>query len=241
VFDQFLVEMWLDSEAAQSARGYPFDLPVVRALGREPLRFHPQVTYLIGENGSGKSTLMEAMAVALGFNPEGGTQNFHFTTRASHSDLHEAIRIARGRRAHRGFFFRAESFFNVATEIDNLDVTEYYGHKSLHEQSHGEAFLALAVHRFGPEGLYLLDEPEAALSPSRQLTVLTLIHDAVSHGAQFVIATHSPLLMAYPEAWLYECTEAGLTRVEFEETEHFQVTRDFLANPQRMLHHLLQS
>jgi predicted ATPase len=233
---EFLIEARLDG---LSGDGYPYDLPVVKSLAERPLAFHPKVTYLVGENGSGKSTLLEAIAVALDFNPEGGTKNFNFATRESHSALHEDIRIWRGRAIHRGFFFRAESFFNVATQIDELGVTEYYGGRSLHERSHGEAFLATARQRFRSEGVYLLDEPEAALSPARQLTALSIIHDAVRDGAQFVIATHSPILMAYPDAWIYACDETGLHRVEYEDTEHVQIARTFLASPARMLHHLL--
>jgi predicted ATPase len=237
VDEQYLREAGLVPETP--AAGYPFNLPVVRALRRGDLRFHPKVTYLVGENGSGKSTLLEAIAVALGFNAEGGTKNFRFATRESHSELHEWLWLARGRPVHRGFFFRAETFYNVATEIDALDVAKYYGGRSLHERSHGESFLEMARHRFRTTGVYLLDEPEAALSPSRQLTVLSMIHAVVGEGAQFVIATHSPLLLAYPEAWIYECTVRGLTRVAYDDTEQVKVTRAFLACPDRMLRPLL--
>ena len=187
--------------------------------------------------------------MSCGFNPEGGTKNFRFGTRASHSNLHEHLRVAKGiRRPKDGFFLRAESFFNVATEIENLDaepafaprVIGSYGGRSLHEQSHGESFLALVTHRFGGKGLYILDEPEAALSPQRQLAVLSRIHDLARDDSQFIIATHSPILMAYPDAWIYEFSREGIRRVAYEETEHFQVTRDFLANPKRMLDVLLE-
>jgi predicted ATPase len=215
----------------------------------ETLELHPKVTFLVGENGSGKSTLLEAIAVSLGFNPEGGTKNFRFGTRRSHSELHEFIRVGKGfRRPKDGFFLRAESFFNVATEIENLDaepsfgppVINSYGGRSLHEQSHGESFLALMMNRFSGDGIYILDEPEAALSPQRQLSVLSRIHDLVNTNSQFIIATHSPLLMAYPESWIYSCSASGLSRVSYYDTEHYQVTRDFLANPERMLNVLLE-
>ena len=215
----------------------------------ETLELHPKVTFLVGENGSGKSTLLEAIAVSLGFNPEGGTKNFRFGTRRSHSELHAFIRVAKGfRRPKDGFFLRAESFFNVATEIENLDaepsfgppVINSYGGRSLHEQSHGESFLALMMNRFGADGIYILDEPEAALSPQRQLSVLSRIHDLVNTNSQFIIATHSPLLMAYPESWIYSCSASGLSRVRYQDTEHYQVSRDFLANPERMLKVLLE-
>ncbi len=193
--------------AEQAPRnGYPFDLPDVRAL--ETLSFHPDVTFLVGENGSGKSTLLEAIAVVWGFNPEGGTVNFNFSTRPSHSDLYKYLRIVRShKRPKDGFFLRAESFFNLATNIEHLDadpsftppVSDSYGGRSLHEQSHGESFLSVFLNRFGGNGFYVLDEPEAALSPTRQLAVLRRIHHLVLHNSQFVIATHSPLLMAYPK------------------------------------------
>lgn len=244
---QFVDRVTLLRDKVEFFTEYPFKLPAVRAL--ESLAMHPKVTFLIGENGSGKSTLMEAIAVSLGFNPEGGTKNFNFSTRASHSILHQYLRIAKGyKRPETGFFLRAESFFNLATEIENLDsqpaagppVITFYGNRSLHEQSHGESFLALMNNRFGPKGLYLLDEPEAALSPQRQLSVLSRMHDLVRQDSQFIVATHSPILMAYPDAWIYACSGKGLTRVEYRDTEHFQVMKTFLDDPERMLRTLLQ-
>ncbi|MFO1450725.1 MAG: AAA family ATPase [Opitutaceae bacterium] len=226
---------------------FPFGLPAIRTL--DHLDLHPKVTFLIGENGSGKSTLLEAIAVRLGFNAEGGSRNFRFGTRESHSELHQYLRITKGlKRPRDGYFLRAESFFNVATEIEELDaqphagprIIDSYGGRSLHEQSHGESFLALMVERFGGQGVYLLDEPEAALSPKRQLAVLTRIHDLVNADSQFIIATHSPILMAYPDATIYACGPDGLTPVAYEETDHFRITRDFLANPERMLRVLLE-
>jgi len=234
--DQFLREAWLEADTPE--QGYPFDLPVVRALRKHPLSFHPKVTYLIGENGSGKSTLLEALAVVLGFNPEGGTRNLNFSTRNTHSDLGEYLHVARGRKAHRGYFFRAESFYNVATAIDEVGATEYYGDRSLHEQSHGESFLSLAVHQFKNDGVFILDEPEAALSPGRQLSILALIHQSIQAGSQYVIATHSPILMAHPDSWIYSLSESGFTRIEYDETEHVRITRNFLADPGRMMTHL---
>jgi predicted ATPase len=235
----FVIDVSLRRDKVDSFDRYPFSLPVVRGLDR--LVLHPKVTYFIGENGSGKSTLLEAIAVALGFNAEGGSKNFNFATRATHSPLHEALRIAKGvRRPRDGFFLRAESFYNVASQVDDLGAQQSYGGQSLHAQSHGEAFLALLTERFRGQGLYLLDEPEAALSPQRQLAVLTRMHDLICDGSQFLIATHSPILMAYPDATLYQCGADGLEPVAYEDTEHFQVTRDFLANPGRMLDVLLE-
>jgi len=242
----FLLELELLRDRVNSFEPYPFRLPVVRHLDR--LKFHPQVTFLVGENGSGKSTLLEAIVVALGYNAEGGSMNFHFATRPSHSELHEYLRIAKGaRRPRTGFFLRAESFYNAATYLDRLDaeggdappLIQSYGGTSLHEQSHGESFLALLQHRFRGDGLYLLDEPEAALSPQRQLAVLARIHELARQGSQFVIATHSPLLLALPEATIYECTDQGLAPVQYEDTEHYRVSLAFLQNPNRMLRELL--
>ena len=235
---QYLQQILLKRDQVPSFDRYPFSLPAVRHL--EELRFHPRITFFIGENGSGKSTLLEAIAVAFGFNPEGGSRNFHFATRESHSDLHQYLRLSKGIvRPRDGFFLRAESFFNVATEIDNLDVVSSYGGVSLHEQSHGEACLALLMNRFGVEGLYLLDEPEAALSPQRQLSVLTRLHELTDDGSQFVIATLSPILMAYPEALIYNFTPEGIEPIAYTDTEHYRVTRDFLLRPERMLKILL--
>ena len=243
---QYILDITLNRSEISSFDHYPFNLDAIKSLGC--LKLHPKVTYFIGENGSGKSTLLEAIAVSLGFNPEGGTKNFNFRTRESHSPLHDFLRIARGiKRPKDGFFLRAESFFNLATNIEMMDsefssgppIINSYGGRSLHEQSHGESFLALMTQRFGGNGIYILDEPEAALSPQRQLAVLSRIHDLVKDNSQFIIATHSPILMAYPESTLYECGPDGITESEYEETEHYQVTRDFLMNKERMLNILL--
>ena len=240
----YLVRLELLRERIPDARRFPYSLPAVRHL--TTLAFHPKVTFLVGENGSGKSTLLEAVAVACGLNPEGGSRNFNFNTRASHSRLDEALRIARSHRHPAdSYFLRAESYFNVATEIERLDegpngelIQRYYGGRSLHEQSHGESFFALFRHRFRGCGLYLLDEPEAALSPTRQLQFLAVLHDYCRRGSQFVIATHSPLILAYPDATIYRFGTEGIAPVAYTETEHFLVTRGFLANPARSLREL---
>lgn len=222
---------------------YPFSLPAIRSM--ELLPFHRAVTFFIGENGSGKSTLLEGIAVGLGLNPEGGSKNFNFSTRSSESSLADYLRLRRTRNARDSWFLRAESYFNVATEIENIqreaggDLLKWYGGTSLHEQSHGESFLALFRHRFGGGGLYLLDEPEAALSPMRQMAFLSVMHELVLKGSQFIIATHSPIIMSYPEAWIYEFGAGGVGRVAYDNTEHVRVTRDFLNNPNRSLRILL--
>lgn len=234
----YILDVALDESSVPSFDRFPFNLGAVRNFGYRKL--HKKVTYFIGENGTGKSTLLEAIAVRLGFNPEGGTKNFNFETRESDYDLSRYLTI--GRSVHQprdGFFLRAESFFNVATEIDRLDLKGWYGGKSLHEQSHGESFLTLMTTKFRGDGIYILDEPEAALSPQRQLAILSRIHDLVRDSSQFIIATHSPILMAYPDSTIYECTADGIAETTYEETEHYQVTRDFLMNRERMLRILL--
>lgn len=245
ISQQYVSQVRLKADEVPGFEHYPFSLPAVRHL--DVLALHPKVTFIVGENGSGKSTLLEAMAVSYGFNAEGGSKNFAFDTRASHSELHQYLRLSKGiRRPKDGFFLRAESFFNLSTEIERLDadiggraIIHSYGGKSLHEQSHGESFWSLVMHRFGGKGFYILDEPEAALSPQRQLALLSRIHELANDASQFVIATHSPILMAYPDAYVYQCSEAGITRVSYEETEHFQVMHDFVVNPERMLDILL--
>jgi len=225
---------------------YPFSIPAIKHLRR--LDMNPGVTFVVGENGSGKSTLIEAIAVAAGFNPEGGTKNFNFYTRRSDSELQNVLQIARGtRREKDGFFLRAESFFNVATVIETPDemgqtLLGYYGGESFHEQSHGESFMNLVTKRFGGRGLYILDEPEAALSPSRQLALLRLVHDLTANrDSQFIIATHSPILMAYPGATIYHLGPDGIKLVAYEDTEHYRITRGFLESREVYLKHLFEN
>ena len=246
VLTQFAGRVTLMREKVESFDVYPFSLPVVRTL--EAIDLHPKMTFLVGENGSGKSTLLEAMAVSFGFNPEGGSRNFNFSTRESHSELHRYLRIAKGVRPRDGYFLRAESWFNLGTEIEKLDaepapsppIINSYGYRSLHEQSHGESFMALLKKRLGGGGLYLFDEPEAALSPTRQIEALSRFHDLVLQGSQFVIATHSPILMAYPDALILHCGPTGLQPIRYEDTEHFRITRDFLLHRDRMLDILME-
>lgn len=236
----YLIDLLLLRERVPSFGQFPYSLPAVRDLDRLP--FHPKVTFLVGENGSGKSTLLEALAVAVGLNPEGGSRNFNFATRATHSDLDRCLRVDRTVNfATDSYFLRAESFYNVATEVDRLGgyVVDAHGGRSLHEQSHGESFFALFRHRFRGHGLYLLDEPEAALSPRRQLEFLAVLHSYCQQGAQFVIATHSPMILAYPDAAIHVLGPEGIREVPYQETEHYLITRGFLVNPQRTLSGLL--
>jgi predicted ATPase len=217
---------------------YAAELPAIKSLTK--LDLHPHVTFFIGENGSGKSTLLEAIAVADGFNAEGGTRNFNFATRSSHSDLSKWVRLGRsprGKRRSDGFFLRAESFYNVATEIENLDLTGLYGTGgvSYHAQSHGESFIDLMTNRLRGDGLYLFDEPEAALSPQRQLAFLGAMHELVQREAQFIIATHSPIIMAYPNAVIYEFSAGGIRQVDYRDTEHYRVTHAFLSRPEQTM------
>jgi predicted ATPase len=198
------------------------------------------VTLLAGENGSGKSTLVEAIAVAAGFNPEGGSRNMQFGTRVSHSPLHEHIRLVRGTRSPKtGYFLRAESFFNVASYVETIpDAVSSHGGVSLHEQSHGESFISLVTNRFFPNGLYILDEPEAALSLRGNLALMRRMHDLVHEGAQFIVSTHSPILLGFPDALIYVLSEDGIAEVPYEETEQYELTRSFLDDRERFLHYL---
>ena len=234
----YLIKAAFRPDAAIDFDQYPFNIPAVRGIGE--IDFHPNVTFFVGENGSGKSTVLEALAIALGFGSEGGTLNVHVQTTESVSPLHEALRLARGVPKPRdGYFLRAETFFNIATYMDEAGYLDGYGGKSLHRQSHGEAFMAVLLHKLRGDGIYLLDEPEAALSPNRQLAALGAMHDLVEAGSQFVIATHSPLLLAYPHARIVQFDAAGVSTVAYEDTEHFSVTRDFLNHYQRRLQQLL--
>jgi predicted ATPase len=246
--DPFILHVALRREFVPSFDQYPFSLPVIRSLSQIDL--HPKVTFFVGENGSGKSTLLEAIAVSAGFNPEGGSRNFSFATRASHSDLDHYLKLTWGAMKPRrpdGFFLRAETFYNVASEIERLDrepggppIIKYYGGTSLHEQSHGESFFAVLMNRFTGSGLYLLDEPESALSPTRQMSLLSLMHQLCGRGSQFIIATHSPIIMAYPESTIYHFSADGIRPVSYHETENYKVTKAFLTRTEPMLKELLK-
>lgn len=227
--------------------GHPFDLPAVAAL-RHGLDLHPKVTFLVGENGAGKSTILEALADKWGFSMKSGNRVSHPGMRPYETVLAPHLTLTRtpGLRPMDGFFLRAESFYHFATEMDELENDPWtangyfnYGGRSLHAQSHGESFMATFVNRLDGHGLFLLDEPEAALSPNRQLAFVVRMHDLAREHSQFVIATHSPLILAYPDAFIYRIDETGIERVELRETDHYRMTKRFLDQPEAMMKRLL--
>ena len=223
----------------EDERDYTDELPAFAAGDR--IELDPHVTFLVGENGSGKSTLVEAMAVASKLNPEGGgrTYQFSFATRATHSGLHRRLELERAPVAPlNGFFLRAESVFNLATAVEGSAMHDVF-QRPLHEQSHGESFLDIAVNRLGPRGLYFFDEPEAALSVNGQLALMRRIYELVQEHSQFVVATHSPILMGYPNATILELGDDGIRTVAYEETQQVGLTRSFLEDPERFLRQLL--
>jgi predicted ATPase len=225
--------------------GFPFSIPALKKM--ETVKFHPAVTFLVGENGSGKSTLLEGLAVRLNFDETGGDAKTNFGRRPVDGGLHDALRIHASsfRRPADRFFLRAETVYNLATDLDreakeDALILRRFGSRSLHTRSHGEAFLAIVQNRMKAESLFLLDEPEAALSPSRQLTVLKEIDWLVRAGCQFIIATHSPILLAYPDSIIYELGDHGIRPVAYEDTEHYVLTRTFLESPEAFLRHLIE-
>ncbi|MBR0093009.1 MAG: AAA family ATPase [Lachnospiraceae bacterium] len=217
---------------------YLRNIPAIEGL--DNLKFNKQVTFFVGENGSGKSTLLEAIAIAYGFNPEGGTKNYNFSTRDSHSELCNAIRLSRGyKKPGWGYFLRAESFYNVATAEEEYARGGNTPPEHLHEKSHGESFLAIAQKNFKPNGVYLLDEPEAALSPQRQLTLLLEIYACAREESQFFIVTHSPILLGMPDAEILSFDDGVIHPVAYEDTDSYQVTEMFINNREQILRRLL--
>lgn len=217
-------------------REYPFSIPVIRSL--TSLTFTSNVAFFVGENGSGKSTLLEAIAYQCGFNTAGGGRSNAYEVEASASALGGHLRLSWLPKITNGFFLRAETFYQFASHIDTMpDSLPYYGGRSLHQQSHGEAFLSLFANRFGGKAIYLLDEPEAALSPARQLALLRIMHD-LEGQAQFIIATHSPILLGYPDAQIYDFDSLPVGEIRYEDTLHYVLTRRFLENKDKVLKEL---
>lgn len=234
----YLRSISLRRDDIESFEAYPFCIPSIYEL--DSIELHEDVTFFVGENGSGKSTLLEAIAVVLGFNPEGGNKNTRFSTSATHSELSSYLKTIKGfKKPKDEYFLRAESFYNLATYMDDVGYLSSYGNKSLHQQSHGESFMATLLNKLKGQGLYLMDEPEAALSPTRQMAALSAIHQLVEEKSQFIIATHSPILLAYPRAKIYQFSSAGITEVKYTETEHYEVTKEFLNNYESMLEILM--
>jgi predicted ATPase len=220
--------------------GFPFDLPAVADV--DSLRFDAPVTFLVGENGSGKSTLIEALARMLKFDMQGGSSDDDpFERSLERNPLAAVLEPVLGPcKPRSGFFLRAESFFNVAARIDGKDLSSVYGGRDLHEQSHGESFLALAANRFGSDGLYVLDEPEAALSVTSALAFLAVMARASASGSQFIVATHSPILLALPDARIYELSDRGIEQVAWDECDATRLTKSFLESPERFLREALR-
>lgn len=240
----FLRRAALLKDNIQSYEQYPFTIPVLKQF--DFVEFNQPVTFFVGENGSGKSTLLEAIADKADFNTAGGSRDHTYDVHAAESGLGDHIRLSWAPKTGNGFFMRAESFYHFATHIDQLEreqPTGYsrYGIRSLLEQSHGESFLSLFLNRFNGNALYLLDEPEAALSPQRQLTFLRIMRELVENeGCQFIIATHSPILLGYPSAEIYNFDDGQIQQIEYEMTDHYQITKYFLDNRERFLKELFE-
>lgn len=235
----YLQEIYLLRDDIPSFNSYPFNIPSVANLST--LKFNADVTFITGENGAGKSTLIEAIALSLGFGIEGGTKNVQFKTHNNGSQLFNYLKTVKSyKRPSDYYFLRAESFYNVATYMEEVNYLEGYGGKSLHSRSHGESFMAAVSMKLKGRGLYIFDEPEAALSPSRQLELLAIINKLVNDHSQFIIATHSPILMAYPNSTIYQLDEVGIKEIKYEESEHYMVTKYFLNNHETMLDEILK-
>jgi predicted ATPase len=240
VIGMFLKSVTLLRENIRSFDVYPFSIPAIKNL--HEIKFRSRVTFFVGENGSGKSTLLEAIAQQCNFNTAGGGRNNTYEVHAAESALADYIRLAWMPKITNGFFLRAESFYHFATHIDDVDDTGYrdYGGRSLHQQSHGESFLSLFLNRFRGKAIYLLDEPEAALSPNRQLAFLKILHDLTRTGnVQFIIATHSPILMGYPDSVILDFNDSKIDEVEYEMTDHYQITKYFLQHREKVLADIL--
>jgi len=237
----YLIDVSYRKEAISAPDIYPFNIPFLRKF--EKMEFDEDVTIIVGENGSGKSTLIEAIATNLGLSSEGGTKNFNINTANDISALSNFLQLGKSYKKPTDYYFlRAESFYNVATFMDNLGGAQRngYGNKNLNQQSHGEAFFAVLKHKLSGKGLYIFDEPESALSPSRQLSALAMIQQLVQKESQFIIATHSPILMAYPNAKILMIGEEGVEEVQFEDTEHYRIYKRFFSDYKSLVNQILE-
>lgn len=234
----FLKKIVLKREEVPSYQQYPFSIPSIKSL--EELEINNDITFFVGENGSGKSTLLEAIADKCEFNTAGGGRNNFYETDASEAALGDYIRLSWMPKVTNGFFLRAESFHQFASHVDEVGAQSFYGGQSLHAQSHGESFLSLFMNRFNGKAIYLLDEPEAALSPQRQLAFLKIMHDLVKEGnSQFIIASHSPILLGFPDAEILSFDGGEIHKTAYEDTEHFQITKYFLQHREKFLADIL--
>ncbi|MCD8346105.1 MAG: AAA family ATPase [Oscillospiraceae bacterium] len=221
-----------------SRESYLRKIPAISKLNY--LEFSSPVTCFVGENGTGKSTLLEALAISAGFNPEGGTQNYRFSTYDSHSELYSAIKLVRGtRRPQCGYFLRAETYYALAVQEEYYNSQIGGKPEHLHERSHGEGFLTIAEKHFAPNGIYFLDEPESALSPQSQLGLLYSICECASAGSQFFIATHSPILLGIPNAELLGFDDGEIHKCRYEDTSQYQVMELFINHREQVLRHIL--
>ncbi|ANU25834.1 AAA family ATPase [Planococcus versutus] len=237
----FLKRISLLKETVENFEQYPFSVPSINSF--EQLELNNAITFFVGENGSGKSTLLEAVADKCDFHTAGGSRNNSYEVHASESVLGDYIRLSWMPKITNGFFMRAESFYHFATHIEEVDEDGFqsYGGRSLHKQSHGESFLSLFSNRFNGRALYLLDEPEAALSPQRQLTFLKILKDlSTQENCQFIIATHSPILLGYPDAQILSFDGGTIEEIEYEMTDHYRITKYFLDYREEFLKKILE-
>lgn len=236
----YLHQVIFQRDSIATFNEYPFTIPAFKNF--DSLEFHEDVTFLVGENGAGKSTLIEAIALQLGFGIEGGTKNVQVKTHNNASKLQNHIKLTKSfKKPNDHYFLRAESFYNIATYMEETNYLKEYGGKSLHKQSHGESFMATLLNKLKGNGLYLFDEPEAALSPTRQLAAIGAIDQLVKKNSQFIIATHSPILMAYPNATIYSLSSNGIQKIKYEETEHYIITKRFLNDYRSMIEEITNS
>jgi len=237
----YLIEVSYEKEAVSTPNNYPFNIPFLNKFDK--IEFHEDITIIVGENGSGKSTLIEAIATNLGLSAEGGTKNFNLNSANDISDLSNFLKLSKSYKKPVDYYFlRGESFYNVANFMDDLTEASRsgYGDIKLNKQSHGEAFFAVLKHKLRGNGLYIFDEPESALSPSRQLAAMAVIQQLIQKESQFIIATHSPILMAYPKAKILMIGEEGVEEVQFEDTEHYRIYKRFFSDYKSLINQILE-